>query len=237
MQEYSCDGNILVTDIRNYENNVESHASENESLKISTLHGNHVTSIHCTHSFTVMLSSIFYSLWCVMKVLFVWIKILFYTAHTNTNACQHQCQCTPIPLLHVPTPTPMRHGRKHAPSLGGVKKPRRYRPGTVALREIRRFQKSIDLLIRKIPFQRVIREIAQELHADLRFQSTALLALQEKRLKTSWYAYLKTWIASLSMGSVSPSCTRTFSCGNVWWVNVMNTLSSEFSELVWDFLI
>jgi histone H3 len=62
---------------------------------------------------------------------------------------------------------------------GGVKKTHRYRPGTVALREIRRFQKSTDLLIRKLPFQRLVRELAQEIHRDLRFQSTALLALQE----------------------------------------------------------
>ena len=50
--------------------------------------------------------------------------------------------------------------RKSAPIQGGVKKPHRYRPGTVALREIRKFQKSTDLLIRKLPFQRVVREIA-----------------------------------------------------------------------------
>ncbi len=62
---------------------------------------------------------------------------------------------------------------------GGVKKPHRYRPGTVALREIRRYQKSTDLLIRKLPFQRLVREIANECNDDLRFQSTALLALQE----------------------------------------------------------
>ena len=43
--------------------------------------------------------------------------------------------------------------RKSAPSSGGVKKPHRYRPGTVALREIRRYQKSTELLIRKLPFQ------------------------------------------------------------------------------------
>src|SRR5215210_6008234 len=49
--------------------------------------------------------------------------------------------------------------RKSAPVTGGVKKPHRYRPGTVALREIRRYQKSTDLLIRKLPFQRLIREI------------------------------------------------------------------------------
>ena len=43
--------------------------------------------------------------------------------------------------------------------VGRVRKARRYRPGTVALREIRKFQKSTDLLIRKIPFQRLVREI------------------------------------------------------------------------------
>eukprot|EP00121_Abeoforma_whisleri_P000976 Awhi_evm1s871 len=53
------------------------------------------------------------------------------------------------------------HARKRAPSAGGVKKPHRYRPGTVALREIRRYQKSVELLVRKLPFQRLVREIAQ----------------------------------------------------------------------------
>nr|XP_045590384.1 histone H3, embryonic-like [Procambarus clarkii] len=52
--------------------------------------------------------------------------------------------------------------RKSAPATGGVKKPHRYRPGTVALREIRRYQKSTELLIRKLPFQRLVREIAQD---------------------------------------------------------------------------
>ena len=60
-----------------------------------------------------------------------------------------------------------------------TKKPHRYRPGTVALREIRRYQKSTELLIRKLPFQRLIREIAQEFKTDLRFQSSAVAALQE----------------------------------------------------------
>ena len=49
----------------------------------------------------------------------------------------------------------------------------------MALREIRRYQKSAELLIRKLPFQRLFREIAQEIKTDLRFQSTALEALQE----------------------------------------------------------
>ena len=60
-----------------------------------------------------------------------------------------------------------------------VKKPHRYRPGTVALREIRKYQKSTDLLIRKLPFQRLVREIASDFATDLRFQSHAVLALQE----------------------------------------------------------
>ncbi|KAG8319535.1 hypothetical protein J6590_089751 [Homalodisca vitripennis] len=69
--------------------------------------------------------------------------------------------------------------RKSAPATGGVKKPHRYRPGTVALREIRRYQKSTELLIRKLPFQRLVREIAQDFKTDLRFQSSAVMALKE----------------------------------------------------------
>ena len=60
-----------------------------------------------------------------------------------------------------------------------VKKAHRYRPGTVALREIRKYQKSTELLIRKLPFQRLVREIAQSFMSNLRFQSMAILALQE----------------------------------------------------------
>ena len=65
---------------------------------------------------------------------------------------------------------------------GGVgtnPKPKRYRPGTRALREIRKYQKSTELLIRKLPFQRLCREIAQDFKADVRLQATACLALQE----------------------------------------------------------
>ncbi|XP_062289617.1 histone H1-like isoform X2 [Scomber scombrus] len=75
--------------------------------------------------------------------------------------------------------SPKKAARKSAPATGGVKKPHRYRPGTVALREIRRYQKSTELLIRKLPFQRLVREIAQDFKTDLRFQSSAVMALQE----------------------------------------------------------
>lgn len=64
-------------------------------------------------------------------------------------------------------------------AIGGMQRRHRYRPGTVALREIRKFQKSTELLIRKLPFQRLVREISQEYKTDLRFQSTAVQALQE----------------------------------------------------------
>ena len=69
--------------------------------------------------------------------------------------------------------------RKSAPVNTAIKKPHRYRPGTVALREIRKFQKSTDLLMRKLPFQRVVREIATEYKSDLHFQYQAILTLQE----------------------------------------------------------
>ena len=69
--------------------------------------------------------------------------------------------------------------RKSGPATGGVKKPHRYRPGTVALREIRNYQKSTELLIRRKPFQRLVREVAQDYKTDLRFQGAGILALQE----------------------------------------------------------
>ena len=61
----------------------------------------------------------------------------------------------------------------------GIIKQKRFRPGTVALREIRRFQKTTELLIPKLPFQRLVREIALNYKKDLRFQSSAIGALQE----------------------------------------------------------
>ncbi|PAV60800.1 hypothetical protein WR25_17775 [Diploscapter pachys] len=85
----------------------------------------------------------------------------------------------PLPSPFPPLPRPDIAARKSAPATGGVKKPHHYRPGTVALREIRRYQKSTELLLRKLPFQRLVREIAQDFKTDLRFQSSAVLALQE----------------------------------------------------------
>ncbi len=77
--------------------------------------------------------------------------------------------------------------RRSAPASGGVKKPHRYRPSTVALRKICRYQKSTDLLIRKVPFQHLAREVLQDLNKPgsyprfnaTHFQMTSLLAIQE----------------------------------------------------------
>lgn len=60
-----------------------------------------------------------------------------------------------------------------------MKRPHRYKPGIRAMREIRKYQRSTDLLIRKLPFQRLVREIAQDYKTDLRFQAQAIAALQE----------------------------------------------------------
>ena len=67
----------------------------------------------------------------------------------------------------------------------------------MALREIRRYQKSTELLIRKLPFQRLVREIAQDFKTDLRFQSAAIGALQ---------------VSIKGCHSLRVSFTDTFSC-------------------------
>ena len=103
--------------------------------------------------------------------------------------------------LDMPAPNDYAWLRRHQPLLGrakqlrsqlrakskkgtaqpaeGKKKPHRYRPGTVTLREICRYQKSTELLIRRLPFQRLVREIAQDYKGRLNFASGAILALQE----------------------------------------------------------
>ncbi|KAJ1361932.1 hypothetical protein KIN20_021320 [Parelaphostrongylus tenuis] len=91
--------------------------------------------------------------------------------------------------------------RISAPATGGVKKPHRYRPGTVALREIRRYQKSTELLIRKLPFQRLVREIAQDFKTDLRFQSSAVMALQEASEAYLTQLWIETGVPCLRGGA------------------------------------
>jgi len=80
-----------------------------------------------------------------------------------------------------------RGGDKSGSQAAQPKKKKRFRPGTVALREIRKYQRSTDLLIRKLPFSRLVREVAQDMttqandytQVGLRWQSSAILALQE----------------------------------------------------------
>ena len=55
----------------------------------------------------------------------------------------------------------------------------RFKPKTIALREIKRYQNSTELLIRKAPFQRLVREIARDMKVEYKWQSNALLAVQE----------------------------------------------------------
>ena len=98
-----------------------------------------------------------------------------------------------LPVLYISRPkertmlghlvldwTPAQKRKIHEARMQGRQvKPHRYRPGTAALKDIRHFQKNMALLIHKLPFQRLVREIAQNFKTDLRFQSAAILCLQE----------------------------------------------------------
>ena len=98
-----------------------------------------------------------------------------------------------LPVLYISRPkertilghrvldwTPEQKRKIHEARMQGRQvKPHRYRAGTAALMDIRHFQKTSSLLIRKLPFQRLVREIAQDFKTDLRFQSAAILCLQE----------------------------------------------------------
>lgn len=70
-----------------------------------------------------------------------------------------------------------RNGKRNSDTI--QKKARRYRPGTVALREIRHYQKTTEMLIKHAPFQRLVKEITSNFKTDFRYQSGALSALQE----------------------------------------------------------
>ena len=79
----------------------------------------------------------------------------------------------------VPWKQLIKNSKNISAAAGGVKKTRRFRPGTVALRDIRKYQKSFALLIQKLPFQRLVCEVAQDYKAELFFQIAAVHALQE----------------------------------------------------------
>eukprot|EP00804_Cyclotella_cryptica_P018823 CCRYP_020971-RA/>CCRYP_020971-RA protein AED:0.07 eAED:0.07 QI:0/-1/0/1/-1/0/1/0/113 len=94
-------------------------------------------------------------------------------ARTKHTACK--CTGGKAPQKQLAT----KAARKSAPTAGGCKKPHRYHPGTVALHEICKYQKITDLLIRKLPFQRFLREVRQDFRGDMRYTATALAASQE----------------------------------------------------------
>ena len=106
------------------------------------------------------------------------------TARKSTGGKATKQFRPPLPSKKGP-----RGGKPWKPKTGGVKKPHRYRPGTVALREIRRYQKSADLLIPKLPLSRLVQEISRTFNYrskgayqgtyDWRFTSQSMLALQE----------------------------------------------------------
>ena len=78
------------------------------------------------------------------------------------------------------TPSGPSRPKPKTPKTPGSAKKRKFRPGTVALREIRAYQRSTELLIPRLPFSRLVKELAQERSSTgLRFQSSALMALQE----------------------------------------------------------
>ena len=98
-------------------------------------------------------------------------------------------QGAPIPIAHKePRDSQRGRGRWGVRRRGGsstrvlhhtTKRKHRYRPGTLALREIRHYQKKTNLLIKRTPFARLVREIAQGYMQELRFQNSAIGALQE----------------------------------------------------------
>jgi histone H3/H4 len=70
--------------------------------------------------------------------------------------------------------------RRSAPGVGGMKIKRRARPGAKALREIKKFQETAELLIPRAPFDRLIRELIRyEIKPDIHFTRSAYVALQE----------------------------------------------------------
>jgi len=100
-------------------------------------------------------------------------------ARTKQSANKSTGGKAPRRMLQLMAVRAMRTTPGDGTGLQRLRRPHRYRPGTVALREIRKYQKSVENVVPKIPFQRLVREIAKDFKKDLSFQGSALLALQE----------------------------------------------------------
>ena len=96
-------------------------------------------------------------------------------AMARTKQTARQSTGGKAPWMHLAT----KAARVATQSTGDIKRPHCYRPGTVALCKIHKYQKSTDFLIRKAPFQHLVCKIYQIFKSDLQMQSTALLVLQE----------------------------------------------------------
>lgn len=81
---------------------------------------------------------------------------------------------------HYATKSPkIRHAKQAGQEVKKeMKKVRRYRPGSLALREIRQYQKSHELLLRKAPFIRLVKEISQDMRCQFRWERSAIEAIQ-----------------------------------------------------------
>ena len=103
-------------------------------------------------------------------------------ACTKQTARKDQGGKTPRKIFSTKNPgliKAQKAARKGKTGYTEQKKKQRLRPGMVALREIRRYQKSTELLIRKLPFQRLIQEIIFEHKQDYWLAPAAAGALQE----------------------------------------------------------
>lgn len=102
----------------------------------------------------------------------------------------------------APTDTRMVMAARQCKPNGGVKKKRRHRNGVKALSDIRKYQRSTELLIRKLPYQRFVREIATDYKNDLRWTGSALLALHEASEQFLVTLFAKSQRAALHAGRV-----------------------------------
>ncbi len=142
---------------------------QNSHAYNQTLSFTHHFLISAWHSFSLQLSESV-SIRCSSKGI---------VSSDDNMACVKQTACKSTggkaPWMKLVT----KAARKAAPATGGCKKPHRYHPGTVALREIHKYQKNTDLLLCKLPFQHFVREVTQNVRGGLHFQATALATSQE----------------------------------------------------------